>query len=193
MSPVNGYILAGGRSERFGSDKARAVWQQRPMLLHTSTLLQPYVAQVLIIAREVNAYADLGLTTLADGFPGHGPMAGLETALTHSPTPWLLLASCDTLGVLPEELQALLGAERKGVQAVAWQHANGDWEPLWALYHASLLPLVRQHLQSGARSLQGLLDQIEVTALDGRELEWLQVNRLVDLERAQRRFKGQDL
>lgn len=69
------YILAGGRSSRFGSDKARAALHGRPMIVRIAELLRPVAESMIVVAEQSDKYADLGLLTIADAIPGQGPLA----------------------------------------------------------------------------------------------------------------------
>jgi len=120
MLPV--YILAGGRSSRFGSDKARATVNNIPLVVRLHKIISAQVSsQVFVVANAVDAYSDLGLTTLGDAIPELGPVSGIATALEHAhklitlasdqnasetkpqssqvvvPSQWSLIVSCDLL------------------------------------------------------------------------------------------------
>jgi len=120
MLPV--YILAGGRSSRFGSDKARAMVDNIPLVVRLHKIISAQVSsQVFVVASAVDAYNDLGLTTLGDAIPNLGPVSGIATALEHAhkltslesdqiasktkppssrmaiPSQWSLIVSCDLL------------------------------------------------------------------------------------------------
>lgn len=182
------YVLAGGASRRFGSDKARALLAGRPLLLHVAARLEPFATRLQVVGAVSDAYADLGLGGPGDLRPGAGPLAGLEAALADAAAqtePWILVASCDIWGVTEVQLEALLAAPRRGVQAVAWKTAD-HWQPLWALYRVSLLDEVRRRLCLEQGALWRLLNCVPVQALDGRELNWLQLNRPEALRALQR-------
>jgi molybdenum cofactor guanylyltransferase len=81
---IAGCILAGGRSSRFGSDKALAIIAGKTLLDHAILRLAP---QVTIIAINTNstdaAFAQTGLPRIADATPDfRGPLAGILAALT---------------------------------------------------------------------------------------------------------------
>jgi molybdopterin-guanine dinucleotide biosynthesis protein A len=77
---ILGAILAGGKSRRFGSDKALVPIDGRPMLDHVVAALAPQVDALAICGREWP-----GLLTLPDHpLPGIGPLAGLCAALDHA-------------------------------------------------------------------------------------------------------------
>ncbi|MEX0886386.1 MAG: molybdenum cofactor guanylyltransferase [Phycisphaeraceae bacterium] len=163
---VPAYLLAGGQSRRFGSDKARAELDGVPLLVRLARELQPLTASVTVIAHTRDAYADLGLTTIADIQPGRGPLAGLHAALHHAEHPWLLLASCDMLQCRPHWLAALAATRTAPapatIQAVAFRERY--WHPFPGLYHRSLLPEVERRLAAGELRMQHLLTDVATAA-----------------------------
>lgn len=152
------YILAGGQSSRFGSDKARALVDGVPLLVGVARALGG-PGPVTVVAATDGQYEDLGLRTIADAHPALGPLAGLERALADRAAGWLLLAACDTLGLRPEWLERLAAARVGGRSAVAFRGEH--WEPMPALYHTAILPAVRGRLgqEEQARSLHSLLEE----------------------------------
>jgi molybdenum cofactor guanylyltransferase len=162
------YILAGGSSRRFGSDKARAEYRGTPLVAHVASSLSAVTTSPVIVADRAGRYDDLGIETIADDRPGLGPLAGLARALTdlaerHPGTPWLLLASCDLVDPDPSWVDSLVG-RRDGVRAVAFRGPHG-WEPLFSLYHSQVQDEVRTRLAGTDRSLQRLLDGIAAASL----------------------------
>src|SRR3954452_12325135 len=92
------YVLAGGKSSRFGSDKARALIDGTPLIRILADRLSPFASSLTVVAEVAGKYDDLGLKTIADQVPGLGPMGGLKTILGSLPensrSPWFLLVSC---------------------------------------------------------------------------------------------------
>ena len=68
MEKVPVYILAGGKSSRFGQDKARVQLHGQPLLLHTARMVQAFASSITVVANAVDKYADLGLRTIADHY-----------------------------------------------------------------------------------------------------------------------------
>jgi molybdopterin-guanine dinucleotide biosynthesis protein A len=93
-----GAILAGGTSSRFGSDKALALHQGRPLIAHVADALLAQCDALVICGRDWG-----GHPSLADlPGPGLGPMGGLCAALAHAARNGfaeVLAAPCDLLGV----------------------------------------------------------------------------------------------
>lgn len=146
------YILAGGRSSRFGSDKARALLQGSPMIRRIADTLETRGHRVVTVAREADQYANLGLETIPDIEPDLGPVGGLETALKHRKDGWIILLSCDLIHPSPDPIRLLEKARDRNEKTDAVVFRTDRWQPFPGLYHTRLLRL------TGFRSMQRLLD-----------------------------------
>ena len=146
MVPI--YILSGGKSSRFGSDKARAALHGEPLLARIVRVLKPSAARFTVVADTPNKYADLGLRTIADIRPGLGPMGGLLSALKDlSASDWLLLVSCDMVALDCAWIGALESARTSDARTVAFKGER--IEPLFALYHSDLIEDIERAIDSG--------------------------------------------
>jgi molybdopterin-guanine dinucleotide biosynthesis protein A len=100
--PVLGAVLAGGRSSRFGRDKAAATWNGRSLADHARAVIGQHVDAVVMIGPH-------GIADLPG--PGLGPLGGIAAALDHAATQGygsVLTIGCDMPRVPAELLQALL-------------------------------------------------------------------------------------
>jgi len=101
-----GLILAGGQSSRFGSDKAVALHQGRPLIDHVADALHPHVDALAVAGRD---WPDLIRIEDAPE-PGLGPLGGLLGGLLYAGQNGfdaVLTSGCDTLGLLPTHIAAL--------------------------------------------------------------------------------------
>ena len=103
-----GAVLAGGKSQRFGSDKAAALLGGQPLINHAAAALAIWCDSVVITGRKE------GLAPCLPDWPepNMGPLAGLAAALRHAEAEgYAAVLSCgvDSPG-LPQDLPALLGA-----------------------------------------------------------------------------------
>jgi molybdopterin-guanine dinucleotide biosynthesis protein A len=103
---VLGAVLAGGRSSRFGSDKALARYQGMPLIEHAVAGLAPQSDMVVIVGRT-----NAGMTSVPDWpQPDQGPLGGLAGAFDYAArNGFTLVLTCgvDSVGV-PADLRALL-------------------------------------------------------------------------------------
>jgi molybdenum cofactor guanylyltransferase len=93
LPPVGGYVLAGGKSARMGSDKALLELAGKPLALHATTKLRRLCAEVSILGNDsgLERFGPL----VRDLHPGCGPMAGIEAALLSSKYDWNLVLPVD--------------------------------------------------------------------------------------------------
>lgn len=159
MIRPHAYILAGGRSSRFGADKAWALLDGKPLILHARYALEPFAQSVTAVADAPGKFRTLRLRTIADETPHFGPLGGLAAALADAPDDELvLITACDLLLPGAEPVRDLIAAATPGDNAVAMRDA-ADWRPFPGLYHRRLLSIVRERLKGDDRSLRTVLDQ----------------------------------
>ena len=120
---ILGAILAGGQSTRFGSDKALALLDGRPLIEHAAATLVPYVEKLVVCGRS-----DPRWTCLPDQpAPGMGPLGGLAAALIHARNEGfdgVLSTGCDMPSLPRTLVKALIG---DGPAVVEGQQLIGYW------------------------------------------------------------------
>ncbi|WP_368077242.1 molybdenum cofactor guanylyltransferase [Sphingomonas faeni] len=139
-------MLAGGRSSRFGSDKARAMFRGRTLSEHARDLLVPYVDTAVIVGRD-GPIADLP-------GPDLGPLGGIAGALSYAGERGftsVLTIACD-MPVLPDGLLAALAGEAPAYCPDA--PVLGHWNT------ASLEALLEHIATSPRRSVRGWAEAI---------------------------------
>ena len=179
-------LLAGGRSRRFGTDKARAVVDGTPMLrrvYETARALTPHV--LLSVRADGDFYFDLvppEVPRLLDPVPEAGPLAGLVAGLRAARTPWLLALACDLPFLNEATLRRLLAACPSAVDAVVPVTSDGRRQPLCALYRVDAVrPVAESRLAAGRYALQALLDQLSIAMLAVPDVPLHNVNTPDDL------------
>ena len=166
---VAGVVLAGGRSVRFGGEKAAARLAGTPLLMWAARRLEPSCVAVAVNARpgtEAEALARAaGLAVLHDA-PGDaaGPLAGVRAGLLWAQglaAQALAVSPCDA-PLLPDDLfTRLIAAAGEGA---AMAETSDGRQPLCAVWPVSALPEVAAALAHGAhpptwRELESLTAQ----------------------------------
>jgi molybdenum cofactor guanylyltransferase len=190
MINATGFITAGGRSSRMGTDKAWLELGGRAMIEQVIAALAPVASSVAIIANSPE-YARLGLPLFADKQTGVGPLEAIRTALANSATSRIVLVGCDLPFVTADLFRFLFNIPGDH-QAVVPVGADGKLEPLCAIYAAEVLPLVTNLIAGGGRKVSLLFDLIptrvvpfdELRHLKGAELFFENVNTPGDDTRA---------
>jgi molybdopterin-guanine dinucleotide biosynthesis protein A len=190
-----GYVLAGGASTRFGTDKALVEVGGTPMLERMLRLLRSVTEQVKIVAVPAK-YAGFGAETVDDGWPGEGPLGGIITALEDAAKStqagWNLIVSCDMPFLTREWLTFLCERAAMSKAQVVFPHSGHGPEPLCACYRTDAAGALRAALESGVRKVtQGLLyvssevlDEADWKRFDSAGRLFWNMNTLADYEEA---------
>ena len=172
--PLLGAVLAGGRSSRFGSDKALARMADGLTLLdHAIAGLAVHVEAMVICGRT-----RAGFTGVADRpAPDMGPLGGLNAALHYAADHGfigVLTTGCD-MPVYPANLPTALKGDGPAVL---------QGQPLLGYWPATLAPLLDAHLvEANNRSIRGWLDRIGARVVTMPNLVLPNINRPEDLAR----------
>ena len=169
-------IFVGGRGLRMGG-VAKGLLRGHdgtPLVLRAQRLfLAAGLTPVLVGTHE--AYAGLGIAQLADDPSTTGPLAGILALLERGGG---LAVACDMPAFTAEAVDRLCAAPP--AEIVAPRHVARDlgrvvWEPLFARYAGTVLPLARRFAERGERKLQRLLDEVGATPLPltASEERWL--------------------
>jgi molybdopterin-guanine dinucleotide biosynthesis protein A len=169
-----GYVLAGGASSRFGQDKALIEVGGKPMLARMCELLRGVVDEVNVVAPP-EKYLSIGVKSVADLWPGEGPLGGIVTALlkTRKSDPqceWNLIVSCDMPFLTRQWLAYLAERALKSSAQVVLPHSAHGPEPLCACYRTDAGPALRAVFERGVRKVTDALKQVKTEVLD--EGDW---------------------
>ena len=95
-SAFAGAVLAGGASSRLGRDKALAELAGTTLVERSVDALRSAGASpIVVVGGDVAGLEQLGLTVIADGWPGRGPLGGILTAFAWSPAEVVVVVACD--------------------------------------------------------------------------------------------------
>ncbi len=190
---ITGLILAGGRGTRMGQiDKGLQPFRNTPMALHVLMRLSPQVGEIIVNANQnLAAYEAFGAPVWPDQIDGFaGPLAGLQTGLTHCTTTYLVSAPCDS-PFLPQDLVARLAAalikdEAELAVATTMEMRNGvltkQPHPVFSLMKAALLPHLSAFLHNGGRKLDAWYASLKVVEVHFEDsAAFRNINTLEDL------------
>jgi molybdopterin-guanine dinucleotide biosynthesis protein A len=177
--PVTAAVLAGGRSQRMGTDKALLVVAGEPLVVRVCAALIPFCERVMVVAGDAEAISSVGLppevTIVSDDVPFLGPLGGLSTALRASSTEWVFAAGVDMPFIRGEVVAVLWRAlgEAQGagadVQMVMPVGLAGP-EPLLALYRRDCVGAVDAILAEGGHKVVDLLGRVNALQVPADEL-----------------------
>lgn len=152
LAPVQGLVLAGGKSERMGRDKATLDFHGVPQVNFLSDLLGKFLKQTYVscTAERVPEFSSLGLTTLSDTFLGLGPLGGILSAFQQNPLSAWMVVACDMPNFNEQAIKFLLDNRKSSAPATALKSRYGKGpEPLACIWEPSAYPILLQRLSQG--------------------------------------------
>jgi molybdenum cofactor guanylyltransferase len=166
---VTGVVLAGGRASRMGGrDKAFAAVGGEPIAVRTLRLFGRIFPQVVVATGRPERFRALGAETVADVYPGCGPLAGIHAAMRVARHRHVFVAACDMPGLDPDVIRFLLA--RIGDADAVVPRWDADVEPLHAVYAVRLLPVIEAQLRAGRHAMRDFLAGVRVDYVAEAEL-----------------------
>ncbi len=179
-----GVVLAGGRSSRFGSDKALAEVDGMRLLDRAVALLRTVSDEVAVMSSRPEHDVD-GVRRLPDLRGGAGPLGGMEAAFAHARArghSTVLVLACDLPSVDGPLLRALVAGLGDAPAAALARDGAPGFEPLCAVYRTSCLEPLRELLDEGQFQARALLERVGGRLLAGPTGGLHNVNEPSDLK-----------
>ena len=196
---IEAFILIGGKSSRFGRDKATFLFEGTTLTERTAETIRnafPSAGTTLVAADDAqfSAYPGLGhkFPFIFDTHKGRGPLGAIHAALAHARTDWAFIVACDFPFISSGLLRRLAGVRSSEDDAIIPIQPDGMIQPLCGLWRVErCLPVVSQILESSGwtPSATSVLEQIqtrlvpfgELADLPGAEKLFVNINKPSDL------------
>ena len=184
-------ILCGGKSHRFGTDKALMTLDGVRVIDLLASTLSSIFPQVFFISNIRDKFHFLSNNVVTDEIPEQGPLGGIYTALGIGKGDYCFITACDTPFLPKDIVQHLWGVIDDDDMVVP--QSQGLIEPLIGFYACRCREEIGLRLQNGQRQTRafGENHRVRLVNLDGRyPREYLQkafwnINTATDLAMAQ--------
>jgi molybdopterin-guanine dinucleotide biosynthesis protein A len=170
ISDVSAYILAGGGSSRFGSNKALHVRDGVAFIQRIADTVKTVIPRVSIVANDPETYAFLGLPVIPDIVQGFGPVGGIQAALTHAASDYIFIVACDMPDISPDIIRFMISLCEGGEYDVIVPCRDGNHEPLHAIYRRSCLAHVENLVRENRRRIIGIFPLLSVRRISHEEI-----------------------
>ena len=187
-------VLAGGRSTRFGRDKASEPLLGKPLVQHVADRIAPLISELIVVRAPGQALppieAAIPVSIVDDAYPDTGPLGGIYTGLQASGADRCLAVACD-MPLLSQPLLRELRRRSAGCDVV--MPVIEYPEPLHAVYARICLEPMRARLEAGQFKITGFLGAVHVCymheaecrAFDPDLRSFINANTEEDLARAE--------
>lgn len=186
---VSGVILAGGKSIRYGKNKAMEKINGTPLIEIVIRVMQPLFEELVLITNTPDEYSSFGLPMHEDLIKGLGPLGGIHTALAAIGNDTGFFVACD-MTHLNQKLIRYMTEIRDDFDVVI-PKISWKIEPLHALYGKGCLPAIRKLIESRTYKIAEFLPEVSVRYVDEDEIRasdpelrcFFNVNRPQELRR----------
>jgi len=166
---VTGIILCGGKSRRFGMNKALVSLNGKTIIEKVSEVMTSVFHKTVLIANDPKKYAALNLPIYQDIIKGIGPIGGIFTALETISDPAGFIVACDMPFLNPALIRYMISRKHDFnavVPRMGWKI-----ESLHALYDRACLPAVRKNIKKGIYQPIQFHAQVRTLYIDEQELK----------------------
>ena len=189
---ITAIILAGGKSLRFGRNKALEPFLGKSLLERVVDRLRPLAAQLLVVTSGEQVLPSLEKTeALTDALPGKGPLSGIYTGLLAARCSHSIVVACD-MPFINIKLFRFMAELAPEFDAVIPRLSQAKVEPLHAVYAKSCLDKIKLQLEENRLGIHTLINTLHVRYVEREEclkldpglMSFLNINSQVDLDRA---------
>ncbi len=161
-------ILSGGQSSRMGGvDKGFIRLHNKPLIEHVYHALSQQTDRIMISANrnqtQYQTYAPVLSDVIAD-FPG--PLGGIHAALSKIiDSEWIGFVPCDSPTIPADLIVRFCHAYQMGTEVLV-AHDGQSYQPVFVLFHRSVLAQLSDYLAQGERKLLRFIHQCQHNPVD---------------------------
>ena len=189
-------ILAGGKSSRLGRNKALQVIEGKSLIQWVIDRLAILSTEIIIATahgKAIPCSSAVEIKTVADIYPGKGPLVGIYSGLIASSSSRAIVVGCDTpflsVGLLEYMTQLCSTFD------VVVPRIGKKVEPLCAVYSKNCLVPMQGLLEQNELRISALfsmvrvryIEEAEINSFDPEHLSFFNINSQDNLEKARKR------
>ncbi len=170
-----GFLLAGGKSSRMGTNKDKAFldFGGQTLLDRALTVMGAVCDRVAIVgdpAKFTKYVSTKCEAAVADIFSGCGPLAGIHAALVYSSAELNLMLAVDMPFVSRELLAFLFTAAENTDATITVPRASKGLQPLCAIYRRDFCSTAEQALRAAKYKIDAAFSSVSVRVIEEGEL-----------------------
>jgi molybdopterin-guanine dinucleotide biosynthesis protein A len=183
MASLIGVVLAGGRSRRFGSDKALHELDGQSLLERAASKLKALGLEVYISVNEKQVESlPEHMHWIKDRYDDQGPLGGLLTVHEAFPESDLFVLACDLIHVEVEDLKRILSMADQEENIIHAISAKDRKQPLLGIWKKEALGGIQSYLQKGGRAAKKYVKGFDCLNLIYDNYALTNMNAPTDLE-----------
>jgi molybdopterin-guanine dinucleotide biosynthesis protein A len=197
---VSAILLAGGKSSRLGTDKARVKLDGESAMIQSIAEKLSAVSDDIVVSTNGRRYDEITMPVrwAVDIYPGAGSLMGLYSGMLAVKYDYAIAVACDMPFINIELLKYMISIPRD--YDALLPRIGDKTEQLHSIYSKICLPKMKKFLDSGRLKITAFLDEIDVKYVpedsinryDPQHLSFFNVNTAEQLKEAQDIVKNED-
>jgi len=149
--PLNGLVLAGGKSQRMGKDKGALEYYNKPHREYLADILNKSVNQVFISCRKnQDELIESRYKKVYDTFEGLGPYGAILSAFREQPNHAWFTIACDLPHLDKKTIKHLVASRNPSKLATCFHNPETKFpEPLITIWEPRAYPVLLEFLSQG--------------------------------------------
>ena len=160
---ITGYILAGGKSSRLGTDKGLIILKSKPIIEYVINQLKPAVNKIVIVSSN-KEYWKFGFEVITDTIINSGPAGGIHAALNNTSTEKNFMVSCDMPFITTDSIEYIIN-ESANYQ-ITVPVFKGKYEPMFAVYSKECFVKWEELIKQGTNKMMDIINYFKVLKLN---------------------------
>ena len=191
-------ILAGGKSRRFGADKAVAKLGDKSLIDYTINKLEPKFDEILVITNNPIQVSKNNIFFIKDTLAGQlGPLVGILSAMewvknNDKNYEWIISFPCDTPFFEEKIIDKVINSQKSSDKKLLFLKSGNKRHNIFGLWSIELMEQLRNDINQGARKVEEWANKIgtEIVEINSEsDKSFLNINTKLDLEEAQKKLK----
>jgi molybdopterin-guanine dinucleotide biosynthesis protein A len=191
-------ILAGGKSRRFGADKAFAKLGGKSLIDYTIKKLEPKFTEILVITNNPKKSSNNNIFFIKDTITGQlGPLVGILSAMEWVKNydknyQWIISFPCDTPFFEEKIIDKVINFQKSSNKKLFFLKSGNKRHNIFGLWSIDLMEQLRNDINQGARKVENWANKIgtEIIEINSEsDNNFLNINTKLDLEEANKKLK----
>ena len=158
ITDIGAIILAGGKSKRFGTDKALYPYKGKPLIRTVIEIVKKITDKIIIVTNSPKKMEFINYPKYKDLIPGSGSLGGIYTGLYYSNAKVNIVLPCDMPYVSAACIKFLID-NTNGNDITVPFHKN-MLEPLCAIYSKKCLPFIKTQIETKDYQIFQFYDEV---------------------------------
>ena len=196
---ILGVVLAGGKSQRFGSDKTSVKFGDKSLIEHTILKIENNFKEILIVSNSnKNVFKKNNIFLTKDIIDGYlGPLVGVLSAMdwiqkNNKNYKWIATFPCDTPFFDQSVIEKIISYTNKTNKKLCFLKNNNKRHNIFGLWSIQLKDTLLEDIKKGFRKVEDWANKIgcEIIEINSENnYNFLNINTKEDLEEAKKKLK----